>query len=87
VDNSKLSSSTVFVSSNSTDYFIYFTFTFHSPVQIDIELSSPAPVPNLVLGLDPTLFYEIVGAIVAIVIVTIAVVYRGSRRPRTQVTK
>ena len=87
VDDSKLSSSAVIVSSNSTDYFIYFTFTFHSPVRIDIQLTASAPVPNLILGLDPTIFYEIVGALAVIVIVAVALVYRRSRKPRGQVAK
>jgi hypothetical protein len=73
VDNSKLGSSAVTITSNSTDYFIYFTFTFHSPVLIDIQLTAPenAATPNI-LGLDPTLFYEIVGTLAAVIIIVSA---------------
>ena len=89
VDNNKLTSSAVTITSNSTDYFIYFTFTFHSPVLIDIQLTAPAPTPNAptILGLDPTLFYEIVGALVAVIIVAVALVFLRSRKPNEQVAK
>jgi hypothetical protein len=88
VDGSKLASSSLIITSNSTAYFVYFTFTFHSPVLIDIQLTAPENVatPNI-LGLDPTLLYEIVGALVAIMIVAVALVYRRSRKPRGQVVK
>ena len=79
VDNNKLARSDVTITSNSTDYFIYFTFTFHSPVQIDIQLTAPENAPSLILGLDPTLFYEIVGALVAILVVVVAVAVRATR--------
>jgi hypothetical protein len=84
VDNSKLGSSAVTITSNSTDYFLYFTFTFHSPVLIDIQLTAPenAATPSI-LGLDPTLFYEIVAALIAVVIMVSAVlVVRRRRRTR-----
>jgi hypothetical protein len=73
IDNSKLDSSSVTITSNSTSYFIYFTFTFHSPVMIDIQLTAPentAPAP--ILGLDPTLFYGLMG-LLAIIVVALAV--------------
>jgi len=80
VDNSKLARSDVTVTSNSTDYFIYFTFTFHSPVQIDIQLTVPENAPSLILGLDPALFYEIVGALVAVFVVIVALAVMATRR-------
>jgi hypothetical protein len=84
VDNNKLSSSEVTITSNSTAYFIYFTFTFHSHVLIDIQLTSPAPEPTpnapTIFGLDPTLFYEIIGALVAAVIVISAALLTQRRR-------
>ncbi len=84
VDNSKLSSSAVVISSNSTDYFIYFTFTFHSPVVIDIQLTTPENAPNLILGLDPRIFYGIVSAIAVVLVVGASVAYRSSKhRSRT----
>jgi hypothetical protein len=73
VDNSKLGSSSVTITSNSTSYFVYFTFTFHSPVIIDIQLTAPentASAPNI-LGLDPTLFYGLIG-LLAVAVVAIA---------------
>jgi len=72
VDNSKLDSSSVTITSDSSSYFIYFTFTFHSPVLIDIQLAAPenaAPAP--ILGLDPTLFYGLIG-LLAIILVALA---------------
>jgi len=85
VDNNKLTSSAVTITSNSTDYFIYFTFTFHSPVLIDIQLTAPEPTPNAptIFGLDPTLFYEVIGALVSAVVV-ISVVLLTLRRRRTR---
>jgi hypothetical protein len=88
VDNSKLSSSAVTITSNSTAYFIYFTFTFHSPVQIDIQLTAPEPAPNpapnapSILGLDPTLFYAAVGGVIVLVAIIGAAVGLRRRKPR-----
>jgi len=89
VDNSKLGSSAVTITSNSTSYFIYFTFTFHSPVLIDIQLTALEAAPSVptILGLDPTIFYEIVGALVAMMMVAVGLVYRRSRKPNRQVAK
>jgi len=83
VDNSPLGGSSVTITSDSTAYFVYFTFTFHSPVLIDIQLTAPenAATPNI-LGLDPTLFYEIVGALVAVVVV-VSAAFVVRRRGRT----
>lgn len=41
--------------------------------------SGPAPT---ILGLDPTLFYEIVGALVPVIIIAVALVYQRSRKPK-----
>lgn len=88
VDNSKLGSSAVTITSNSTDYFIYFTFVFHSPVLIDIQLTTPELTPSAptILGLEPTLFYEIAAALlVVLIIVSVALVMirRVRKRPRS----
>jgi len=85
VDNSKLGSSAVTITSNSTDYFIYFTFTFHSPVLIDIQLTAPENAAPSILGLDPTLFYEIVGALVAVIIIVTAALVTRRRRKTTPI--
>jgi hypothetical protein len=81
VDNNKLNSG-VTITSNSTAYFIYFTFTFHSPVKIDIQLSAPQQTPNAptILGIDQTLFYEIIGGIIAAIVIVSAVVVVARRR-------
>jgi hypothetical protein len=90
LDNQKLASSDVTITSNSTDYFIYFTFTFHSPVLIDIQLTTPQPAANAttILGLDSTLFYEIIGALVAVVIIALsaAVVLRRRGKLKSPVS-
>jgi len=85
VDNSKLPGSAVAVTSNSTDYFIYFTFTFHSPVLIDIQLTSPEQTPNAptILGLDPTVFYEILGGLAAAIEI-VSATFMIRRRGRTR---
>jgi len=83
VDNNKLSSSKVTITSNSTAYFIYFTFTFHSPVLIDIQLTAPenAATPNI-LGVDPTIFYSMIAGIIGLIaIVGAAVALRRRKRP------
>ncbi len=67
VDNSKLDSSAVTITSDSTNYYIYFTFTYHSPVLIDIQLTASTSI----LGLDPTLFYALIG-LTGIIIAVIA---------------
>jgi hypothetical protein len=85
VDNSKLGSSSVTITSNSTSSFIYFTFTFHSPVMIDIQLTAPentAPVPNI-LGVDPTLFYGLIGLLAVVLVVIAAFTVRKRRKPTT----
>src|SRR5438552_2025589 len=73
VDDKKLGSSSVIITSNSTAYFIYFTFIFHSPLTIDIQLTAPenaAPAP--ILGLDPTFFYGLIGLLAIIIVVALA---------------
>jgi len=90
VDNSKLSSSSVMITSDATDYFVYFTFTFHSPVLIDIQLTAPEQTPSAptILGFDPTLFYIIIGALVAAVViaVSVAVMLRRRARPKASLS-
>ena len=82
VDNGKLADSMVTITSNSTAYFIYFTFTFHSPVKIDIQLSALQQTPNVptILGIDQTLFYEIIGGVITAVVIVSAVVVVTRRR-------
>src|SRR5207245_10162531 len=81
VDNNKLNSG-VRITSNSSAYFIYFTFPFHSPVKIDIQLSAPQQTPNAptILGIDQTLFYEIIGGIIAAIVIVSAGVVVARRR-------
>jgi hypothetical protein len=81
VDGSKLASSSITITSNSTAYFVYFTFTFHSPVLIDIQLTSPenAATPNI-LGLDPTIFYATIGEIIVLLAIVGAGVVLGRRK-------
>jgi len=83
VDNSKLDRSALMITSNSSDYFIYFTFTFHSPVLIDIQLGTPQNGANRILGVDLTIFYGLAG-VVLVLLVGASVAYRTSKhRPRT----
>ncbi len=77
VNNAKLDSGVVTVTSNSTAYFIYFTFTFHSSVQIDIQLTAVENAATLnILGLDPKLFYTLIGMLVVIVVAIAAMALR-----------
>src|SRR4029077_18925629 len=50
VDHEQLSGADVTMSSDANNYYIYFKFTFHSPVQIDIQITTPENAPTLILG-------------------------------------
>jgi ABC-type Fe3+ transport system permease subunit len=81
VDNSQLPSSSVTIVSDSSNYYVSFSFTFHSPAQIDIQLTGPENAASpTILGLNSTLFYAVIGALVAVVVVVIAVLV-VRRRP------
>jgi hypothetical protein len=86
VDGNILPSSSITITSNSTDYFVYFTFTFHSPVSMDIDFAPPQNAANLTLGLDTNLFYEIVAGVIAVVMLVSAtfVVRRKGRSHQTR---
>jgi YVTN family beta-propeller protein len=82
VDNSQLDKSALMITSNSSGYFVYFTFTFHSPVLIDIQLGTPQN-GNQILGVDPTIVYALAG-VVLVLLVGASVAYRTSKhRQRT----
>jgi hypothetical protein len=51
-------------------------------VMVNATPQPAAPASNTILGLDPTLFYGLVGGIVAIVIVGSAVVLMRGRKPQ-----
>jgi hypothetical protein len=56
-----------------SNYHVHFSFTFHSPVSIDIDLASTTTI----LGLAPLVFYGIViGGIVIIIAGSLAVLRR-----------
>jgi parallel beta-helix repeat protein len=88
VDNNQLPASSVRISTDPTGayYYVYFTFTFHSPVIIEIQLSAPAnpspaaPAPTI-LGLDPTLFYGLLGGLAVVVVAVALVALRRGKRP------
>jgi hypothetical protein len=51
--------------------------TSPTTITINVAAASPvAPAPANILGLDPTIFYSIVGAIVAVVIIGAVLVLR-----------
>src|SRR3989475_1874243 len=77
VDGNELSDSDLTITSDDNNYHVYFKVTFHSPVVVDIDLN---PTPTI-LGLDPTIFYGIVGALGLIIAGVAAVVYRARKRP------
>jgi len=75
VDGAKQPRSALMIASDDSNYHVYFSFTFHSPVAIDIDL---APAVTI-LGLAPLAFYGIVGGGIAIVVVAgiLTLVRRG----------
>ncbi len=79
VDGARLPRSALMILDDGSNYHVYFSFTFHSPVAIDIDL---APAVTI-LGLAPLTFYGIVGGGIAVVVISglLAVL----RRRRTNV--
>ncbi len=65
VDGTKLPRSALMIASDDASYHLYFSFTFHSPVVIDIDL---APAVTI-LGLAPLTLYGIVGAGIVVVVI------------------
>jgi hypothetical protein len=75
VDGAKQPRSSLMIVSDDANYHVYFSFTFHSPVVIDIDLA-PA---TTILGLAPLVFYGIVGGGIAFVIGGTLAVFRRRR--------
>jgi hypothetical protein len=76
VNHNELSKSDITITSDGSNYHVYFKVTFHSNVDVDVDLN-PA---TTILGLDPTIFYGLAGGIVAIVATIGALAYRASRK-------
>jgi len=77
LDGNELSDSDLTITSDDNNYHVYFKVTFHSPVVVDIDLNPSTTI----LGLEPTIFYGIVGALGLIIAGVAAVVYRARKRP------
>jgi hypothetical protein len=61
-----------------------------SPSTVSVTVTSPSTpnrASNLILGLDPTIFYVIVGAVVAVIITSVALLYWRFGKPKRQVAK
>jgi hypothetical protein len=81
VNGAILSGNSVTTTGNGIDYFIFFNFTFHSPVNVDIELSQLNRSSNL-FGISSIFIYA---GIVGIAIATIGVVaVLGVRRKKSR---
>jgi len=76
VDHNELSKSDITITSDGNNYHIYFKVTFHSNVDVDIDLN-PA---TTILGLDPTIFYSLSGGLTVAVVAIGALAYRASRK-------
>ena len=59
--------------------------TTPTPVGLTVTAASSSAAKLSILGLNPTLFYEIIGVLLAIIIVAVALVFRRSRKHRTAV--
>src|SRR3989441_2184640 len=65
VDGARLSRSALMIVSDDSIYHVYFSFKFHSPAVIEINLAPSVTI----LGLAPLAFYGIVGAGIAVVVI------------------
>jgi len=81
-NNLPVNSSSLDITSNTTDYFVYITFTFHSRVLIDLQLQASNDAVSSILGLDPTLFYGLVLGLA--VIIAFPLGYRARIRNRAR---
>lgn len=78
IDHNELSKSDLTITSDSSNYHVYFTVTFHSNVDVEIDLN-PA---STILGLDTTIFYGIVVGIIGLIAVVGAVIGLRRRKQR-----
>ena len=81
-NNLPVNSSSLAITSNTTDYFVYITFTFHSPVLIDVQLQASDNATFSIFGLNPTLFYGL--ALGLAVIIAFPLGYRARIRNRAR---
>jgi len=77
VDGNELADSDLAITSDDNNYHVYFKVTFHSPVVVDIDLNPT----QTILGLEPTIFYAIVGGLALIIAAVAMVAYRARKRP------
>jgi hypothetical protein len=75
VDGAKQPRSSLMIVSDDSNYHVYFSFTFHSSVVVDIDLAPAATI----LGLTPLVFYGIAGGGIVVVIGGILAVFRRRR--------
>jgi hypothetical protein len=76
-----LPASAVTISSNDIDYFIYVTFTFRSPVSVDIHLVQPSG-PSNTSGLSPVIMYGGSAGIAIVIVVAIGILVIRRRKLR-----
>jgi len=76
LDHNELSKSDITITSDDNNYHVYFKVTFHSNVDVDIDLN-PA---TTILGFDPTIFYSLIGGMAVIIVAIGALAYRASRK-------
>jgi hypothetical protein len=76
-----LPGSAVTISSNDIDYFIYVTFTFRSPVNVDIQLVQPNG-PSHTSGLSPVIMYGGLAGIASVMVVAIVILAIRRRKPQ-----
>ncbi len=79
VDGARLPSSALTITMNATDYFVYFTFAFHSPVSIEVDYNPP---PETILGLDPSVFYSTLVGLLMIAVFVAGIGFYRKRRVR-----
>lgn len=77
VDHVELSKSFIKVTQDNSNYNVYFTFTFHSTADVELDLN---PSTSTIIGLEPLIFYGIIGAIIVVGAVAAIIAIR-KRRP------
>jgi len=85
VNGAILPGNSVAITGNGIDYFIFFNFTFHSPVNVDIELSQLSRSSNF-LGVSLILIYAGIAGIAIATIGVVAVLAVRRKKTRSMTT-
>jgi hypothetical protein len=85
VNGAVLPGNSVTITGNGLDYFIFFNFTFHSPVNVDIQLSESGRSSNP-LGISQILVFAGIAGVFAIATIGIGAVVAVRRKKRARMS-